>query len=46
MIKAEKVTRLMNSCAMGKVYNAWNMMLKNCELVAKLMKMNSEQKRR
>lgn len=46
MIKADKIMRLMNQCATGKMYNAWNMMLKNCELVMKLMKMNSEQKKR
>jgi len=46
MIKADKIMRLMNQSATGKMFNAWNMMLKNCELVMKLMKMNSEQKNR
>lgn len=46
MIKSDKIMRLMNQCATGKIYGAWNQMLKNCELVMKLMKMNSEQKKR
>merc|ERR1712178_335189 len=45
-IKAEKVMRLMNQCATGKMYMAWTQMLKNCELVMKLMGMNSDKKKR
>merc|ERR1719230_2233249 len=45
MIKADKVMRLMNSCATGKMYNGFNMLLKNCELVMKLMQMNGDKKK-
>jgi len=46
MIKGEKVMKLVNSCATGKVFRAWDLMLRNCDLVRKLMKMNGEQKKR
>jgi len=45
-IRAEKVMRLMNQSATGKMYMAWTQMLKNCDLVMKLMKMNGDKKRR
>jgi len=38
--------RLMNQSATGKMYMAWTQMLKNCDLVMKLMKMNGDKKRR
>merc|ERR1712194_103343 len=45
-IKAEKIMRLMNSCATGKMYKAFELMMRNCELVRKLQAMNGDQKKR
>merc|ERR1712226_292888 len=45
-IRAEKIMRMMNQCATGKMFMAWTQMLKNCELVMKLMRMNGDKKRR
>jgi len=45
-IKADKVMRIMNQCAVGKMYNGWNQLLKNAELVMRLRSMNTDKKRR
>merc|ERR1712151_521529 len=45
-IRAEKIMRMLGQSATGKLFLAWDKMLKNCELVMRLMRMNGDKKKR